>query len=153
MIDRHQASCIYVLEDPETGAVRYVGRSIDPESRYKAHMGNKANTHSRKDLWLANLKAHGKEPKLVIVEVGIKWKDAADVEQKWIDFFGQEGADLLNGSRGVLGAPPKYDGCGFVYFKNTPSVQKKMERIGDIIGSNLHSDIVEYALDRAIDDA
>jgi hypothetical protein len=59
---------VYLLIDPETGAVRYVGKSGNPKSRYKDHIEEsrlKQNTAKKK--WIFELLEKGSWPKLLIV--------------------------------------------------------------------------------------
>lgn len=59
---------IYHLVDPNTRAVRYIGKSTNPRSRLRAHIAeSRAEQNTAKKLWIANLIAAGQCPVLVIV--------------------------------------------------------------------------------------
>lgn len=79
---------IYKLIDPRTNAIRYVGKTKNPEIRLRAHI--------RGHLWWAyELRALGLEPIMDIVE----WVTEANAnarEYYWIRKLNLMGCDLLN---------------------------------------------------------
>jgi hypothetical protein len=84
---------IYVLHDPRTGAPRYVGRSVNPAARMKAH--RRAHDGSERAAWVAELAAEGLEPHMQVV-CEASPAEADWVEQWWIDGLRADGFDLLN---------------------------------------------------------
>ena len=59
---------VYHLVDPDTRAVRYVGKSTAPKGRYRVHCEeSQARQNTDKKKWIAGLFAAGKAPVLVIV--------------------------------------------------------------------------------------
>jgi hypothetical protein len=91
-----QAHYIYTLIDPRTHEVMYVGKTIDPETRFRCyrkinwpHMGRKVH------YWLEDLSASGNEVVIRVVEICTK-KNGLVKEKKWIDFYRTRGAPLLN---------------------------------------------------------
>lgn len=88
---------IYVLKDPGTGEVRYVGKAHDPKTRLRWHLSEKGDTH--KINWIKSLKVDGKAPLLeVIDEVPIEyWQQW---EAAWIYFFRETGTRLTNATSG-----------------------------------------------------
>jgi len=76
-----ETASIYGLKDPRDGSIRYIGKSEDPERRFKGHLTDKA--YSPKTIWLDRLHAEGLQPELVIFD-----EVSADVwrrvEQRWI---------------------------------------------------------------------
>lgn len=83
---------IYGLAEPDTGRIRYVGRSADPWTRYKGHLGKEASFDVR--LWVAQLRKRQLAPLLVILGAVQPEDDPAAVEQEFI--AGLEPAGLLN---------------------------------------------------------
>lgn len=74
---------IYVLRDPITRDVRYVGYSRYPDFRYIQHLGDDSESH--KSRWIRRLLAQGLKPHLQILEeVGTDWSDR---ERYWIATF------------------------------------------------------------------
>ena len=96
---------IYILIDPRTNMVRYVGKANDVSQRYRAHL-NRARKHQvHKTNWINQLKKEGLKPILEVVdEVPIdKWQFW---ETYWISQFRTWGFDLINYTSGG-------DGCTF----------------------------------------
>lgn len=90
---------IYSLADPETGHIRYVGKSNQPEYRLKTH---RRAEHSKKGRWVAGLTKRGLRP---VMEVLDEVPDADWIfwEQHWIQVVEGWGFRLLNMDRGGLG--------------------------------------------------
>lgn len=87
---------IYVLKQPDSGAVRYVGWTRDPQKRFKRHLGKARTMEVDYPVcrWLKKLLDAHLVPVMQIVEEGVG--DWEAVEQRWIEKFRSEGADLLN---------------------------------------------------------
>ena len=95
---------IYMLLDPRTDLVRYVGKTIQPpEKRLNAHMNERSNCH--RVHWLQQLKSLGLKPELIILEE-IKgewpWQES---ERYWIKYFKTLGHVLTNNTSGGDGVP------------------------------------------------
>jgi hypothetical protein len=99
---------IYALVDPETGAFRYIGKSIRPKERLQNHMNETCECHRAH--WLRTLKAKGLKPTIEILETvaaGDCWKQR---EIFWIARGRELGWPLTNntkGGDGVSGLPPE----------------------------------------------
>lgn len=94
---------IYGLADPETGAVRYIGKSIRPVERVRDHMNERSNCH--RSHWLQSLKRRGLWPVLVIFERiigGWPWQHS---ERYWIARGRRLGWPLTNNTSGGDGVP------------------------------------------------
>lgn len=93
---------IYALLDPDTDAVRYVGKSDNPEKRLAQHMKLLEPKATHKQNWLRSLASKGKIPKLKILEeVDTNcWQDA---ERKWIQYYRELGSQLTNTANGGEG--------------------------------------------------
>jgi hypothetical protein len=95
---------IYVLIDPITGLVRYVGKtSQELNLRLKDHISNyrlKATTH--KSCWIKGLKSKGFVP--IIEEIDLVLEEDWEFwERYWIAQFKTWGFDLTNGTSGGEG--------------------------------------------------
>lgn len=69
---------IYALAHPETGEIRYIGKSIQPEKRLREHVlsARSGKTEHHAARWLRSLIRNGLEPKLIILMTlpnGEKW--------------------------------------------------------------------------------
>src|SRR5208337_3042296 len=90
---------IYTLACPLTGEVRYLGKSIDPKSRFYHHVYEAPKCRTHKERWINNLLKQNLKPVLtVLVEVPIveweKW------ERHYIAEFRELGYRLTNGTDG-----------------------------------------------------
>ncbi len=99
---------IYGLMDPDSGAVRYIGKSVRPVERLGNHMNERSKCH--RSNWLQSLRAQGKRPDLVLfeqIEGDWPWQES---ERYWIARGRAEGWPLTNctdGGDGVPGLPPE----------------------------------------------
>jgi hypothetical protein len=98
---------IYVLKNPRTQEVRYVGwtkRSINARMRdHISHARRKHGTH--RDRWILSLLSIGLDPLVEVLESG-EGAGWADAERRWIAFYRASGARLVNatdGGEGVAG--------------------------------------------------
>lgn len=89
---------IYALLDPDSGRVRYIGKSYDPKIRFKAHVGVAQNSPLGE--WICALKEHGKRPYLEVLESvsSVNW---SGIELDYIKVFRLIWPDLLNQTGGV----------------------------------------------------
>lgn len=96
---------IYMLIDPRTNMVRYVGKANNVSQRYKAHL-NRARKHQiHKKNWIEQLKKEGLKPIIEVIDIvpidnWIFW------ETYWISQMRTWGFDLINYTNGG-------DGCTF----------------------------------------
>lgn len=97
---------IYALVDPETGEIRYIGKSIRPAERLQNHMNERSSCH--RSHWLQSLKARGLVADLIILERidgAWPWQHS---ERRWIAYGRRNGWRLTNntdGGDGVEGLP------------------------------------------------
>jgi len=98
---------IYILIDPVTDAVRYVGKSVNPDQRYRKHISEakklKANNH--KINWVKSLLSQNLKPKMVVIDSTDS--DWIWLEEYWISQFITWGFKLVNGTNGGEN-PPSY---------------------------------------------
>lgn len=95
---------IYVLIDPRTGEIRYVGATSKTlEQRLYGHLKVRSTGH--KGRWVEQLRRQGLSPRVSLVqEVTVAcWQEA---ERYWISYFRSVGCNLTNmtdGGDGVVG--------------------------------------------------
>lgn len=98
---------VYGLQDPDTGAIRYVGQSSRGLARPKTHNEPKRNREAgnrHKAAWVAQVHARGSAVAIVVLE---EFRDAADLndaERFWIAQARGLGWPLTNLTSGGGGA-------------------------------------------------
>jgi hypothetical protein len=92
---------IYALRESGSDEVRYVGQTMTPESRLKAHVaGMGLKNENPKRQWVENATANSTEIVMDILEECLI--DAAVFrEQYWIDYHRAIGCDLTNTSKAI----------------------------------------------------
>lgn len=96
---------IYVLIDPITNMVRYVGKANNVTQRYTAHL-NRARKHQiHKKNWIEKLKKEGLKPIIGVIDV-VPINEWVFWETYWISQMKTWGFDLINYTNGG-------DGCTF----------------------------------------
>jgi len=93
---------IYVLIDPRTGEIRYVGwtnRTL--ERRLRHHIREKRTFHRGR--WVQQLRRENLKPLIRLVQTVplVVWQDA---ERYWIRFHREQGCPLTNGTDGGEGS-------------------------------------------------
>ncbi len=73
---------IYALAEPETGEIRYVGKSTNPKNRISSHMSDAAPYRMRH--WALQLRSRSQRPKLVILREVADGEDPLAVEREEI---------------------------------------------------------------------
>lgn len=91
---------IYTLNCPNTGLVRYVGKTNNPNIRLAAHLYK--NTFGKKRSWILGLKKEGKKPTLNIIDE-VPYCDWQFWEEHYIKLFKSCGANLFNLTLGGVG--------------------------------------------------
>lgn len=120
---------IYVLIDPETQRVRYVGKSNEPQKRLRAHIRDQSNTY--KGHWLTSLRNRGLKPLMHIIEE-TPFEGWEEREQYWIRYHIEHGHPLTNtffSCEGVGVIPPETRAKISVKAKNrraSPETRAKM---------------------------
>lgn len=94
---------IYALSDPRTSDIRYVGWSLNPHKRLKAHINQAKRGGTHKSHWIQQLMAEGLRPLMHIVESGTG--DYEEAERRWIAYYKNQGYRLTNLTIGGEGAP------------------------------------------------
>lgn len=95
---------IYVLRDPRTDEIRYVGKTVRSlVRRLSAHINRSAEKRTHRDCWIAGLMSAGFRP--VIEQIDTAFDDWAEKERFWIKFYREAGTDLTNRTDGGDGTP------------------------------------------------
>lgn len=106
------SACIYGLIDPRNEEIRYVGKSVNPQSRFLSHCREADNLSftGPKAVWIRELKTEGMTPELVLLQdiTDVEGRGWEEIEQYWIDLCNKSGHRLTNTARGGTGGfPPK----------------------------------------------
>lgn len=88
---------IYTLSDPDSGRVMYVGKSVNPASRYKVHLSDAdCGVNSPKCKWIRRLGDAGKKPVLTVIDHVDEDGDWEKVEKQWIRHYAEINPGLVN---------------------------------------------------------
>lgn len=90
---------IYTLSCPESGLVRYVGKSDNPKNRFKRHIELCNNEKSHKISWIRGLINKGLLPVLNVIDT-VPWCDWKEWEKQYIKMYKASGANLVNSTLG-----------------------------------------------------
>jgi predicted GIY-YIG superfamily endonuclease len=84
---------VYALTDPDTGEIRYIGRSANMSKRLHQHCKSFKSEKTNSARWVSKLASQGKKPNMVILEAH---QNPIEIESKWIKWGKDNGFDLLN---------------------------------------------------------
>lgn len=92
---------IYVLKDPISNEIRYVGKSNNPENRLKRHLSDYSLIESwtSKNKWLLNLKSNNLLPLMEVID-SAELENIDELEIKWIKHYRELGLKLTNDTDG-----------------------------------------------------
>lgn len=96
---------IYALNCPVTGRTRYIGKSVNPNRRFRAHL--KAPENCRRTNWIRNLQTKGQIPELELL-AQVPETEADQWEIDYISAFKSLGFDLVNGTPGGDGVRGRF---------------------------------------------
>lgn len=96
---------IYILIDPTTNEIRYVGKSNNPKNRLKNHLNFSKSDQTHKRNWLSKLKKQGLKPIIEIIDT-VPINNWQFWETFWISLIKTWGFNLINYTEGG-------DGCTF----------------------------------------
>ncbi|WP_406867225.1 GIY-YIG nuclease family protein [Paraburkholderia fungorum] len=95
---------IYVLRDPRTNEIRYVGKTVrDLRKRLREHVASAPRKITYRDNWIFTLLDEGLHP--IIEEIDRTIGDWEALEAKWIAHHKSLGAKLTNLTDGGYGVP------------------------------------------------
>ncbi len=90
---------IYVLKDPVTGEVRYVGKADKPSKRFVQHLQLHPRHKDYRARWIRSLLKRGLKPQLEVVdEVPVEYWQA--LEAAYVAFYKELGFRLVNSTPG-----------------------------------------------------
>jgi group I intron endonuclease len=110
---------IYVLIDPITNEIKYVGKSDKPDRRFKKHLKEDKNTY--KNNWIKSLTSIGQEPIMEIMDE-VLFSEWSFWEKYWISQLKSWGFKLTNLTEGG-------DGGNFGYLVNKKISEKLKGRV------------------------
>lgn len=95
---------IYALNCPVTGRTRYIGKTVNPQTRLREHLLESKKGKNYRAHWICSLTAQGLKPEFEILArvPNAGWQQ---VEMDYVAAFVELGYDLVNGT-------PGGDGCG-----------------------------------------
>lgn len=94
---------IYVLIDPKTEYIRYVGNTINPTKRLQNHIRRSKYLKYHSAVWIKSLLDNGLQPIMNIIEIADE--NTWEVREKyWIDFYRNQPYELTNILDGGQGA-------------------------------------------------
>lgn len=134
---------IYCLYDPRTDEIRYVGKSTNPQHRYRSHIGSAKRGEYRHHTanWIRKLLDSGLEPGIALLEEVPHGEDWRSAERSWIARFLDMGGRLTNSTAGGEGLDYLDPADHAAYIQNlktsmavyraTPEGQAAMRRFRD----------------------
>jgi NUMOD3 motif len=129
---------IYVLKEPATQKVRYVGKADFPHSRFCKHLSRaRLCLDSRhKALWIRTLLSKGLEPVLEVIDEVPKelWESA---EMGYIQLYLDAGCDLVNATPGGDYGP---DMRGNTHRRGKPHSAEARQKMSEFQKKQKHSE-------------
>lgn len=93
-----ETTAIYVLKDPITDVVRYVGKANDPFTRFQQHLvASRGSSYTSR--WVRSILNSGRKPILQIIDE-VPVNEWPSWEVAYIEFFKESGCNLVNGTLG-----------------------------------------------------
>jgi hypothetical protein len=99
---------IYILIDPTSQQVRYIGKTKNLSRRYSQHISECSKIRNHKNNWILSLKNIGLKPEMVVIDE-CENNDWVFLEQWYIQLFKTWDCNLTNltlGGEGVYGHEP-----------------------------------------------
>ena len=129
---------IYALKHPETKEVRYIGKSINPDVRYKYHLYNAGKFKRHSSLWIKSLLDINLLPEIEIIEEcdETNWEEREQYHIKQYD-------NLTNHTLGGDGRL----GDGLITIKSNISRDILFDKITELINQGLSQTEIEYKLE------
>lgn len=104
---------IYALCDPDTGEIRYIGKSKNSMKRFKEHLSDiSLRDNHRKNNWIKSLMKRGKIPNVKIIQKIDRDNQLNQAEIYWIKYFKKHGYNLTNMTDGGDGGYTGGEGLG-----------------------------------------
>jgi hypothetical protein len=90
---------IYGLVDKSKNELKYIGKSINPQSRYRKHLQDSNKKISYKDKWIYSLLENNNKPELLIIDE-VNEDNWVFWEKHYISYYKSIGCKLTNISEG-----------------------------------------------------
>lgn len=101
-LGRMEQASIYVLIDPRTNEIRYVGQTSGPlVKRLRRHIIDTSD-ESHRSHWIRKLKRQGYIPRIELIQV-VPISHWTEAEMYWIAHYRSIGCSLVNGTNGGEG--------------------------------------------------
>jgi group I intron endonuclease len=110
---------IYILIDPETNLVRYVGKTTNIKRRYSQHIYEAKRIKTHKNNWLKYLLDKKLKPEILVIDE-IEENEWTQLEQWYIEYYRFLGYILTNGTLG---------GDGIIGHKHSDYTKSLMSKI------------------------
>lgn len=94
---------IYALKCPNSGAVRYIGKSNNPKGRLSNHLRAFERERNHRACWIRSLHTTNQKPLVEILDE-VPFEHWQQWEVAYIEFFRETGCDLVNSTAGGEGA-------------------------------------------------
>ena len=145
---------IYALIDPRNDNVKYIGKSNNPQERYKNHINSSRDKNTHKRNWIKLIKSEGYKPELLILDY-VHIDEWRFWEIFYIDLFKFYGFDLVNHTIGGDGASygnsTSYKKGMIPHNKGVPmreeSKNKIREKLVGLPNKSSHKPIIKMDLD------
>jgi len=86
---------IYVLKDPLTNELMYVGKTTNPKKRLNQHINNSKKRKTYVNIWVNNLLQSNNKPIMEIIDSCID-NNWVELERKWTELIYLENKKLCN---------------------------------------------------------
>lgn len=92
---------IYVLKDPVTLEIKYVGQTNDVDRRYRDHIRrslteNDTEYNTYKSRWIRKVTNQGNKPLLEVIDECNTYSESNEKETYWVNYFFESGSNLTN---------------------------------------------------------
>lgn len=92
---------IYILRDPETKQVRYVGQTTNTKSRLSNHLYKSKNPNNHCQCWIKSILSKGLKPIMEVIEECEENYQIREIF--WISYYKEHNCNLTNISKGGEG--------------------------------------------------
>lgn len=101
MSNNKEDNIVYTITDPITNEVRYVGKTMQGEQRFRDHLKKSSLKHnSHKNQWLKTILVQNLKPIFSVVEAFTDPNDLYEAEKRWVKHYKDLGCNLTNLTEG-----------------------------------------------------
>jgi hypothetical protein len=109
---------IYVLKDPTTNEIRYVGKTPNIKTRLQGHISASKHGGSHRKNWIKSLLDQNLKPLIEVLD-SVEKEESSALEIAYIAFFRENGYRLVNSTDG---------GEGTVGWKHPDEIKEKIKK-------------------------